>query len=345
MPKGLEAGSPPVSENADDATVVTDVEIGASDANSAGSSAAGETDANKEPANLLDVVKSAVAEEAPKAPEASSTPEEGKGETDPEAEAKAEAEGEAEAEVPFHNHPRWKALNSKLADREAKLAELEPAANSFRGISEFMQVNGLTKEEVATGFGVMAALKGGDPEARREVLRYLEGNAEMLRAELGESLPSDLQQKVDEGLIDEADATEMARLRANDAATRKAEQARAEREKVEQSAAQQRELANGMMTGVQKWEDGIKAKDPDYSKKAKMVEAIVTAEIAKGRRPATIEEAISLSQEAYDEVSKTFRSALPKPRATDSTTPPGSSAIATKAPASLLEAVKMAVGQ
>lgn len=276
------------------------------DANAAESSDAGTTDANEAPKSLLDVVKSAV-EKVTKAPEDSSTPEEAK----QEAEAKPETDEPKadDADVPFHNHPRWKQI---VAERDAAQAD----ATEYGKITTFMEVNNLVATEVAEGFEIMALLKQGTPESIEKALEWFEPRTAMLREAVGRTLPADLQEKVDTGMIDADVAAELAQARAGQALRERHGEATA----AAAAEAQQREAAQvtqrSMMDAVTAWEKRTAGADPDYAeKKASMVETTARAIIQRtGKAPASADEAVALVDQALNEVNASLKALIPKPR-------------------------------
>ncbi len=317
----------------DAANAVIDNDTGAViDANPADSSTVDAPDANK-PLDLLSVIKSAV--EPVKAPEASSAPEGNAEEPAVAAEApQADAAPEDDAKLPFHEHPRWKAV---LAERDSYR---EPAER-YGQITSFMDTHGLLPDEVAEGFEIMALLKSGDPESLSQAREWFDTRLQGLNEMLGAVLPEDLQTRVDEGLIDEESAAELARARAAAALNAKKGEADEARSEQERTAAQQTEIATAMVTAVEGWEQRTKASDPDYAKKAELVETTCRAIISRtGRKaPVNAEEAVALADEALAEVNRQFKSLLPKPRAI-SPAPAGTSTTAAKAPSTLREAVQ-----
>lgn len=335
----------PATENLDpiDTAQATDAASGGltEDANSAQSSGADNEDAKQsEPENLLDVVKSAVEPKA-EAGEASSTSEAG---TEEVAEASPE-EGEAEADpadadVPFHKHPRWQEMK---AERDAYKAD----ADRFQQITSFMAENRLTDAEVSEGFAVMAALKSGSPNDLQAAYDWFASNTQRLAESLGHALPADIQAKVAEGYMDEEIAQELAKERAKAALLAQQAQQQQEASEQAQQAQQLQALQADMVTAVQTWEEGIRAKDPDYAtKKAVLVEDQVRAIVQRrgGIPPQSRDDAIALANQAYAEVNERIRAFVPKPKPV--TPPPaGLSARATTAPASFREAIFAAVNR
>lgn len=308
------------------------------DANSAESSDAGIEDAKQdEPKSLRDVVESVVkVQEAP----ADSSTVEAKAEDAAAPEAKAEGEADdPDANVPFHNHPRFKAV---LAERDA----YKGGAETFRSITSFMEQNSLSGDEVAEGFEIMGLLKRGDPASLAKAREWFVPRLQSLDEQLGRTLPEDLRNKVEDGLIDEATAKETAQARAEAKLLRdQAETSRQRDEQFQQRTAQvdqqQRNIA-----AVTQWEAGIKAKDPDYAaKKAGLVETQVRALMQeRGKIPANPDEALEYVQTAYERTNELLKQLTPKPKAI-TPSPSGMSAAARPEPKSLREAVEAALNR
>lgn len=328
------AASPAAGEldpaDLDNATGVT-IEEGAPDANAAASSTVDVPDANA-PANLLDVVKSAI-EPAPE-PDASSSTEGDQANSEvKEPVAEAEPAAEDDANLPFHNHPRWKAV---LAERDGYR---EPAER-WGAIEAFRETNGLSTDEIAEGFEIMALLKSGDPAKLSDAREWFSERLDALNGMLGHTLPEDLQQRVDDGFLDEAGAREIAQSRAT--VSLRETQATRTAEATEASRAQQgaETLRRELETAAQSWEERTKAADPDYAKKADLVEAKCIAIVQReGNPPRNAAEATALVERAYGEVNKAFKDALPKPRPIA----PGPTGTSTASPAASPQTLKEAI--
>lgn len=323
------------------AGAVTDAAGVSSDANPAGSSAADEG-AKAQPKTLLDVVQNVV-KEGPKDGEASPTSENqaGKPEASTDGKKPEDAPKDEDANVPFHKHPAWQrrvARERELVKTNDELtkqvSQLNRDAEQFHVIERFREANGISVDEVVAGFKTIALIKT-DPVKALPELRKIVGQIELA---IGEQLPADLQEQVDNGAITEAAAKETARLRAsNKALTSRVETVTAR--EGERAVADTREA---IRSEVSKWEQSVKASDPDWQEKLEMVQDKVFAIVQRtGRAPATPEDALALAKEAYVEVGKTFARLRPKPTATRSHPASGSSATDAKAaPKSLLEAAR-----
>lgn len=305
------------------------------DANPAASSTVDETDA-KAP-TLLDVVKSAIEPKAePTDPSTVTASEVDPLVEDPAAVA-VEPDPKDDADLPFHNHPRWKQVT---AERDSFKGDAE----QYGKITGFMTEKGLTPEDVAEGYEVMALLKSGSPEDLTKVREYFHTNLLALDTALGNVLPEDLQTRVDDGLIDEAGAQELARSRATEALRVSQATTRDEATANAKATTDAQTLGAAMVTAVEGWEARTKATDPDYAKKAELVETTCRAIVQRtGTPPATPEAAVALAEQAMVEVNRQFKSLAPKPKpiALD---PHGSSTPTNVAPKTLREAINAAVG-
>ena len=303
------------------------------DANPEASSSSEDADANQSPASLLDVVQDVLKKEEPE-PEASSPPE---AEPDQEVEPEAKAEGE-DADVPFHKHPRW-------AERTKELQALRPQAEAYQAITGFMERSNLSGEEVAEGFEIMALLKSGDPINLVKARDWFQERLTALNTSIGDTLPADLQQQVEDGLVDPDVARNLSRTRAEAQYLRAQEQERTKREREEAERARAHENTEAMRSVVISWETQVKAKDPDYAKKAKLVEAQAQAMVARnGKSPATAQEALDLVEAAYREVNEALKPMQPRPQPI-SPSPAGATTRVVAAPKSVREAIESALNR
>ena len=261
------------------------------------------------------------------AEEAADTPADGKGsegtgseaETDEAAVEKTDAEKEAEedAKVPFHKHPRWqkkleteRELRAKVASFEQEVEPLRTKAGQLDEIGRFMATNSLTPDEMAEGMEIMALMKR-DPAS---ALKALQPKIEALEIATGVKFPKDIQERVDDGKLDEEGARELTRTRFE----AKANETRAEvaTEQLTQTTAQT--LHANMKSAVQAWEADVKTRDPDYSQKQSFV-IDRTRVLAQANPPKTPEDAVKLAKQALDDVNKQIRMIVPPKTATATT--------------------------
>jgi hypothetical protein len=350
-----EAGSPPVEETKAPETALAeevattelpaenadqDAGTEAIDAKPGDSSDSDTQDAK--PLTLLDVVQSAISDGNKEKDGSSAVKDDGEVGAE---EAEAKPEGKAEEEkaksddeeddVPFHNHPRWK----KLLEERNNLTE--PAAQ-YEQIQGFMQANDLSGEEVAEGYEIMALLKRNDPDSIQKALEWFEPRVDFLREQAGVTIPADIQDKLDSGLIDEDVAEELSRNRAFQARQGEVQARRTEQDTARETATTEQNARNGMATAVQSWENGIKASDPDYAKKAEMVQQAARSMVQEEGAPTTGAEAVELSKRAYARVNDQIKSFAPKPRRV-APAPASLSVTATATPKTLREAIERAL--
>lgn len=290
------------------------------------SNADDKSDAKEQPPkSLLEAVKSAI---APKSKaEESSTSKDG-GSEKPEA-TKPEGEGddgEGEEQPPFHKHPRWQQMLSRVD-------ELTPKAQRYDEMVGMMQKSQLTVEEVNTGFNIMALMKA-DPGKAYEALKPF---VEALEKAVGKILPDDLKDRVEKGHLSEEDAQEIVRARTQAAQATQT----AERTQREVQLRDQQNAHNSMVGEVSKWEADWKKSDPDYPKKLKLVEdKIVVLHTRKGQ-PKSPQEAVALAKEALRLVNEDIAAIVPrKPPIKPATG--GSSVKTTPQPKNLREAIEIA---
>lgn len=299
-----------------------------------GSSPAADKDAKKE--SLLDVVKTAF--EA-KDPANSSL---AKAQSDPAPDQPNDAQGkdsqvqkdgpEAQPDLPFHNHPRWKAM---IAERES----LKPAAEQYGKITQFMKTNGLTPQEMAEGMTVMALMKTNPAAAYQQLQGYVNNLARFT----GDVLPPELKAKVDEGLTDPETAKRLAQLEAEREFSYARQLEEQQRIQAEQEAVARQMAAdnsNQMVAAVMRWEQAERAKDPDWAQKYEMVQDRVKALLAMqpARNPS---DAIQIAQRALADVNARLRPLAGRTMPLRTPASSLSSVSTTPAPRSLADLVRM----
>src|SRR5690606_36147267 len=115
---------------------------------------------------------------------------------------------------------RFHKLSGEVASLTKERDELQPQAQQFQRMVQFVADAGLSVDEVNRGFETMRAMKQ-DPLRAYEILTPI---YERLRQIVGAALPRDLQEAVQLGQITEAHARELARSRS--AATLREQQLR-----------------------------------------------------------------------------------------------------------------------
>lgn len=303
--------------------------------------------ADEKPAkSLLDVVSDAVKPE-PEAAEGTSASEGAESEPTGAKDESTELSEEELAKLPFGKHPRFKQVigerneaRQRVQELEAKASDLEGPAEQFRRIDAFLVDSRIENDEFVRLMKVGRLIKN-DPEAALKELYQVVGE---VREAIGDVLPQDLRQEIEEGRITEDRARELSRTRAAQArATEAAERAEAERRRGEETTQAQRQETL-LVNAIVAWEAEIKGSDPDYARKEKFVADRVSALNAQLGMPKSPAEAVERAQLAHREVTEHLRSLLPKKPELKPTPPSGSSRSTAPAPRSLRDAVEGALG-
>ena len=321
------------------------------------SSGADDTGATKERETLLSVVRKvtrsddAQSGQSPKPKDGNSSQVQGERTDGEHAEAETpEDAAEDEKSVPFHQHPRWQkvvgernALRAQVTAIQKEAVSWKRDSDDYRKVTGFMEHNGLSGAEVGEGFEIMSLLKNNPAKA----LERLAPVVDNLRRFVGDLLPDDLRQKVDQGYLDEATARETARLRAQQnynaqlTADRNA-RAQQQRQMQEQQAYHNR-LANEFSATVGTWETEIRGKDPDFDRKAVIVKDYAEKLLREQGWPRTKEEALDVVKRAYAVANQRLKFALPlRSSITPSPRSSNSSTNGQTAPKTMLEVVRRA---
>lgn len=293
------------------------------DANSSAQSSNAGQEGAKEPKTLLDAVKSAIkkpSEGKSPAPQQNSIPPKEEGNAPADEKDKAElGKPDSEEDKRFDQHPRFQKLLRENKQFKVEAEKLTADATNFRELTGFIQQNQITPKEYSEGLEIMALMKHNVPLAFQKLKVHFEN----LQTFLGQILPADLQQQLDQGAITPKYAQEIAHQR-NQLAwnqQRTTEQQRASAQQ-QQFNSQQAHL-NALNEAGRVFVAGVQARDPDYAAKSKWFErAIKVAEITNPPRNA--QEATALCQKTWDEVTQELTAFAPQ-RVPVRTLPPSSS--------------------
>jgi hypothetical protein len=212
-------------------------------------------------------------------------------------EEQAEPDDENFSDAPFHNHPRFKKL---IAQRN----EFRAGHEQFQKIQGYLVDNGLTGQEAAEGFEVMALLKR-DPAAAWAKLKPIVQN---LLVATGSVLPDDLKARVQRGEITREAAMEMSQLRAGKQTLTQQQ----EFERQRQAQAQAYQAQQAVRAEVGSWEMAMRSRDPDFDAKYDVVEGQVLRLQRTEGMPRTPTEAKSQLERAYQAANQLFASQQPR---------------------------------
>lgn len=166
--------------------------------------------------------------------------------------AQAEPDDENFTDVPFHKHPRFQQL---LKERNSFKTE----AAQFQNVQKFMDTNGISSEEAAEGFTIMALMRS-NPQKAWEMLKP---HVQNLLVAAGEVLPDDLAQRVQAGELSPAAAFEVSRSRAL------VQTVQTNQSFQEQQAERQRQMeqAQSLYNTASDWQADRERKDPNFKAK------------------------------------------------------------------------------
>lgn len=242
------------------------------------------------------------------------------------------------ADVPLNKIERFRevlAENRQLKATSERFAQLD---QTLTDIGNDARRVGLTDDELAQLFA-WPRLLAKDPHKAVETLQAFSAR---WMEQVGNTLPSDLKQKVDDGVLDEGSAKEIAQLRASK--TLSETRSRAEQEDREHQAAARAQ--SDIVTSVNAYQDELRRSDPDYTPaKHGMVVDALTALVAAHGRPTTVTDARAMAKQAYDTVNARLASLRPAPRTvTSPTLGRRLNRPAEAQPKSMLEAITLAIG-
>lgn len=339
----------PADENIETAPLVNQEQT---DANPASSSPAEDADAKKpEAKTVLDIVRDVVkAKPEGDSSEPDSTVAKPKA-AETSAEKGAEPEAEDDKPPPFHKHPRWVRLNERNRELGAEIETLRPQAEQFRAVEQYMTANSLAPDDIVRGFAIMAAVRNEPQRAIKE----LETVLTELRETLGEILPQDLQDAVDEGEMTEERALELSRTRATARTTQEKLQTRDQTDREQQQAQRAQEQRRSYAEAVESWMADRRQNDADFETVARLwadrVQVVANSLRQQGKTSFTQAEIRNICDQSYSYVRETLKPLKPQPSRVVSRAGASNSSAPAAAPAalprdsSMLDVVKRALGK
>jgi len=206
-----------------------------------------------------------------------------------------------------------KKINKLLKQRRElrdELSRVRPAAEIGSELETFAKQNDLAGDDIANTLRIAAMLRHGDYASFYQAIAPFVRTAQEY---LGIVLPRDLQEEVRKGQMTEAAAKAFARQHFD--------RQRAEFERQAVETASNRQAVQYVQTDVQRavsnFELRLSASDPDYRAKQPAIRRVAQALLyERGGTISSVEEALALTQDAYNEVNRQVRSYQPKPMAT-----------------------------
>lgn len=317
----METKAPDVNTDIDSSKVSSETEQGSQTQDVSTESSTVTKDVNKEP-TLKEVVDKVLEKHQKK--EESSTEEKGKesavlkeNDTNKKEESK---EGEKKDETvvqpneledkkfsPTANERIRKLANEKT-EYEKKVKEYEPVVQRMQNVESYCQRNNISADDYQQALELSALVKSNPQEA----VKKLSSIVDNIKQATGESLPPDLQTRVNEGTLSVEDGKEMAMLRLQVNGNKQSQQ----RQQVEIQQRTQKELTNSLNS----WSEVKKTSDPDFKPKVDgSVDGKYELVFQKflhywNTQPInTVQEAVGLLDKAYSEIDRSIKQFIPAP--------------------------------
>lgn len=314
------------------------------------STPAASSTAEKPAGTMLDAVKAAIApkDATPASKSTDGTPAEGE---DPDS-TKADAtdpdemsEEEAKA-LSVRAQKRFSKLTKDLKAVSTERDTLRPKAAEYDKIDTFVRNAGLSPQDVAGTLEIAAMLRSSPQDALARLLPIVA----QLQQVTGETLPADLQQRVDQGYLTEADAKTLAKAQAGERLATNRITAVTEQQQVDARNREFKELTTNTVSSVTSWEAQQAARDPDWHLKrdnvAELVELAIERKTRELKRPwfPNAQEAIQLSADALKTVNDRSKRFGPRPVAITPISNGGASPRSTAVPKTMLDVVRQNAG-
>ena len=226
-----------------------------------------------------------------------------------------ESDAEKTANDEWRNNPATKAILNERKQARAKLTvalkEMETYkgdAAQYRKIQTYLDTNGVMPADAASALK-LTALARTNPQQFYEKLMEM---ADQWGQHLGATLPADLQKDVDEGLISQERATELARTRGQVRVAETQVQHASERAATSDGAA---EMAYRTRL-FDNWSSQVAKTDPDLQKKLPMMADRLSQILASEGNPGSPEAAWERLNRAHKEVTERIRAFQPARPAT-----------------------------
>jgi hypothetical protein len=244
---------------------------------------------------------------------------------------------------PFHKHPRWQEMVRERDTLRDQAEGLKPRAEEYDKITTFMEQNELSVQEVAEGLQVVAMMKNDPVRARGILAKRMESLDEFA----GYRLPQDLQAEVNDGVISEERAQELAGLRNQTKFQSDRTEQRTQQDQQDRQRDNAQQIIQGQQAALRTWEADVQKSDPDYTR----IQRFVTKELrylVQQRPPRNNEEAVGLAKQAYKTVKDELKAVVPqRPSVAPGPTSrqSGGSSSQGQAPESFMQAIEQAANQ
>lgn len=201
--------------------------------------------------------------------------------------------------------------DAKIAEHEGKLNELSPKAEAFEKIAEFTRQNNLEAMDIDNTLALAALIKNNPIEG----FKQLDIVYQQLARQVGHVLPDQLQQRVQQGFMSEADAREMARLQAMNQFRDRQAQEQVARAKAEADAAQQQQRQQTAVRVTNEWAANKAKNDPAWAAKHKVLKPMLEGYVKANGVPADEKTLVDTLEGFLETVNEGYKQLVPTPRA------------------------------
>lgn len=237
---------------------------------------------------------------------------------------------------------RFQRLTADLKAQGKELETLKPKAAEYDKIEAFIRQNGLAPRDVQS-ISEIAAMLVHNPAGARARLAPIMAELDKI---LGNVLPADLQEQVDQGYITPEHAQALSRAQAEAGLATRRANAITESQQQNETITRQRAAIDSSLSAMDAWEKQTAAKDPDWHQKqsevSNEVELAIGRESQKLGRPwfPSAQEANKLLADAYDTVNARHKRFAPKPVAITPPAAGGASPRSNPAPKNTMDIIR-----
>lgn len=198
---------------------------------------------------------------------------------------------------------RIRNLLGRLEDTHSQVENLKPAAEGYQQIESYMSDHGITPEEASEAFTIMALVKTDPAQA----LERMQGHVKNIASYVGDEMPDDIRQKVEDGILDEETGKELSKARAEARRERQKSEGIQQQYQQQQQQQQTAQTQQAVAQALDNWQASKSQEDPNYQQKHELVSTQLRALVAQYGTPRNAEEAGLYAEKAYDFANQQFQ--------------------------------------
>jgi hypothetical protein len=224
---------------------------------------------------------------------------------------------------------------------QSRLEEVTKTADAYTAVVERVRATGASAAQIDEAMALLTEINR-NPIKAFEMLTPIYQSLEQF---VGNRLPSDLQEKVDSGHIDEDSAREIARLRNSSKFAETQHQQFVQQTQQQTDEDSLKSLKNAIGQASTDWDAKWKGSDPDYQRKLPFVMAEIRAQIAEAGGITSPQQAVKIADAALKKVNESLTGLMPQKREIKTPTGGFQSGNAAPKPRTALEAANLALRQ